>query len=118
MKIIKLNQRGGLLDILGGGMIPKILLVLLLVMLSLPLMMMSFPIVKYVVAVIIGFFIYELVVGSLGEGVLSYLITGVLLYFIVFKYLLFSASLMMIYVLLTVGGTSVIIWGLARFSKK
>ena len=61
------------------------------------------PIIKYVIMAILVFFIYENVSKALGKGVLTIIITGVLAYFIIYKYLYLSASMMMFYIFLMFG---------------
>jgi len=102
----------------GFPLILKILIVILIAVLVVPGAMALSPIVKYVIMAILVFFIYENVAKALGKGVLTIIITGVLAYFIIYKYLYLSASLMMFYIFLMFGVTSVFVWGTSTLSRK
>jgi len=102
----------------GFPLILKILIVILIAVLVVPGAMALSPIVKYVIMAILVFFIYENVAKALGKGVLTIILTGVLAYFIIYKYLYLSASLMMFYIFLMFGVTSVFVWGTSTLSRK
>jgi hypothetical protein len=96
----------------------KILIITVLSLLIVPSLMYVFPIVKYVMIAIIIFFIYELVAKSFGNTLISFLFTGLICYFFVYRYLFLSSVLIVFYFFLGAGIMSVIVWGTSRFSKK
>lgn len=100
------------------SMIIKMLIIVVIAVLIVPSIMFVFPIARYVIAILIAFFLFELVAKALGNNIFTYLISLVLIYFLVWKYLFLSASLMMMYLFLGAGFFSVLIWGTARFSNK
>lgn len=76
-----------------------------------PMIMVIFPPAKYLFALIMVFIIFSTVRGYLGDGILTYVLSGILIYFLVFKYLLITSSLWVFQILLGVGFGSVIMWG-------
>jgi|GEM_PF-1432142 len=112
------GEKGFLFGMLRvNSLILKIILILLIAILIVPSIMLVFPVARYIVGAIIGFFVFELIAKAFGNNVLTYIISAVIIYFLVFKYIFVSASLMMIYIFLGAGFFSVLIWGTARFSK-
>jgi hypothetical protein len=76
-----------------------------------------YPIVKYIIMAIIGFVIYGMVAEAFGNNVLTFIVVGILLYFILFKYFYISTAAFLLYFFLVYGFMSVFIWGTARFGK-
>ncbi|MFH1752516.1 MAG: hypothetical protein ABH821_06300 [archaeon] len=103
-----------------GNLIIIILMGFLAVMLLPPIAMTIFPPAKWLFAIIIVFVIYSMVRTYIGSPFLSIAITGVLVYFLVWKYLMFTSSIFVMQLLLGVGFGSALIWGLAMspFAKK
>jgi hypothetical protein len=119
LKNINSNKKAFLFGFLRTqSLIIKIILITIAVILIVPLLMYSFPIAKYVMIIIIIFFIFDIVVRSFGNNVLSYLVTAVLLYFLVYKYLFLTTSVLIFYFFLSAGIMSVFVWGTSKFSKK
>jgi chromate transport protein ChrA len=99
------------------SLVIKIILVIILSVIIVPSLMAIFPIVKYVMIAVICFFIFEIVQRSFGKNILTYLVTALILYFVVFKYLFLTTTLIIFYFFLATGVLSVFIWGTSRFSK-
>ena len=114
-----IGEKGGGLGLFSAmPLITKIVIVIVIAVLIVPGAMALSPIVKYVIMAILVFFIYDNVAKALGKGVLTIILTGVLSYFIIYKYLYLSASMMMFYVFLMFGVTSVFVWGTSTLSRK
>jgi len=114
-----MGQRGGIFSVFKGvPLLAKILIVTVLAVLIVPGAMIAFPIVKYVIMAILVFFIYENTSQAIGNNVLTFIITGVLSYFLIYKYLYLTASLMMFYLFLGFGLVSVFFWGTSTLSRK
>lgn len=101
----------------GASLIWKILIVILLVVLIIPILTYAFPILKYILMIIIGFVIFGMVAEAFGNNIITFIVVGILLYFLLIKYFYLSTSLFLLYFFLTYGFMSVIIWGTARFGK-
>jgi len=95
----------------NGNVIIFILIAFAVVLLLPPLIITVFPPAKYLFALIMVFILFSTVRGYLGDGVLTYVISGILIYFLVFKYLMVTSSLWVFQILLGVGFGSVIMWG-------
>jgi hypothetical protein len=103
----------------GLPLIIKILLVSVVVILIVPGAMVIFPWVKYVIMAIIVFFIYENSAQAFGEkNILTFIVTGILAYFLVYKYLFLTSAIMMAYLFLGFGLVSVFFWGTSTISRK
>lgn len=111
-----MNNRGFL------GAIPlivKILLISVVAILIVPGAMALFPIVRYVIMGLIVFFIYENASQAFGEkNILTFIVTGILAYFLVYKYLYLSSAIMMAYLFLGFGVMSVFFWGTSTISRQ
>ncbi|MDO8648047.1 MAG: hypothetical protein Q7R70_06585 [Candidatus Diapherotrites archaeon] len=94
-----------------GNVIIFILIAFAAVLLLPPLIITVFPAAKYLFALIMVFIIWSTVRGYLGDGILTYLFTGILIYFLVIKWLTVTSSLFVFQILLGVGFGSVIMWG-------
>ena len=119
LKNINSNKKAFLFSLFKTqSLILKIIIITLLVILIVPLLMYAFPIAKYVMIAIIIFFIFDIVVRSFGNSVLTYLVTLVLLYFLVYKYLYLTTGALIFYFFLSAGVMSIFVWGTSKFSKK
>jgi len=101
----------------GRSLVWKILIIILLVILVIPITVYFFPIAKYVIMIIIGFIIFGMVGQAFGNNILTFIIVGILLYFLLVKYFYVTSAMFLIYFFLMYGFMSVIIWGTARFGK-
>ncbi len=78
-----------------------------------PIVMMLFPAADIIIRVILVLLIFSTVRGYLGGGILSLIISGVLIYFLVIKWAYFTASMyVFFYFIMTFAITSVVIWGI------
>jgi len=94
-----------------GNVIIFILIAFACILLLPPLIITLVPAAKYLFALIMIFVIFSTVRAYLGDGILTWVISGILIYFLVFKYLMITASLWVFQILLAVGFGSVIMWG-------
>ncbi len=99
------------INFFGMSLVLKILVVMAIALLILPIMMRFFPVVRYVMIIIIVFFIYDIVSKAFGNNILTYLFTGVLLYFLIVRYLYFTTVAVIFYFMLSIGVMSVFVWG-------
>jgi len=105
-----MNQKGNLLLLILG--------VFLLIAILPAILMWLLPQSKLLFQIMMIFILYMTVRGYLGSGVLSIIVSAVLIYFLVFKYIEFTAGVFVIYTLLTLMAGSMIIWGLSVFARK
>lgn len=101
---MKMNEKGNLLIF--------ILLAFVVLALIPPLIMIMFPIADIIMRIILALIIFMTVRGYLGEGMLSLVVAGILIYFLVVKWAYFTASAYVIYFLMGLSFISVIIWGI------
>jgi glycogen synthase len=100
-------------------LIVKILVISVVAILIVPGAMFIFPWVKYVIMGLIIFFIYENAAQAFGEKhILTFIVTGILAYFLVYKYLYLTSAIMMAYLFLGFGLVSVFFWGTSTISRK
>lgn len=102
-----MNQSGNILVTIG-----LILAAFVGIALLPPLIMKMFPLADLLFRIVMVFLIFSIVRGYLGEGIMTWVISGVLIYFLVIKYAYFTASVYVLQILLGVGFASVIIFGL------
>ena len=94
-------------------MILFILIAFVVLALIPPVVMMLFPAADIIIRIILVFLIFSTVRGMLGGGILSLIISGVLIYFLVIKWAYFTASMyVFFYFIMTFAVTSVVIWGI------
>lgn len=98
-----MNEKGNFLII--------ILLLLIGSVVLLPVLMAVFPPIDIIVRIFLVFSIFMTVRGFLGNGVLTIIISGVLIYFLVIKWWWIGASGWMAITLATMGIFGVIVWG-------
>ncbi len=105
-------MKKGFIGIFGRmSLILKIFVITAMALLLIPILMTFLPVVRYVMILIIVFFIYDIVSKAFGNNILTYLFTGVLLYFLIFKYLYVSTIAVIFYFILSVGLMSMFVWG-------
>ena len=98
-----MNQRGNFLILIFALLIGSVVI--------LPILMVAFPPIDIIVRIILVFSIFMTVRGFLGNGVLTILISGILIYFLVIKWWWIGASGWMAITLATMGIFGVIMWG-------
>lgn len=84
---------------------------ILAIALLVPLVMYLYKPADIVFKLILIFTIFMTVRSFLGTGTLTLIISGILIWFMVFKYGYIFSSLYVLYTLLGIGFLSVIIWG-------
>lgn len=94
-----------------GNIIIFILIAFAVILLIPPLVLHLFPPASLLFKLLMIFIIFSTVRGYIGDGVLTWVISGILIYFLVFKYTDITASLYVFQLLLAVGFGSVIMWG-------
>ena len=95
-----------------GNIIIFLLIAFAFVLLLPPIILHAFPPAAWLFKIMMVFIIFATVRGYLGDGPLTWIISGVLIYFLVFKYTDITASLWVFQLLLAFGFGSVIIWGI------
>ena len=107
-------------DFFGFGMNQKgnviiFILIGFLVLALIPVLITSlFEPAKLIMQVVMIFDIYTTVRGYMGPGNLTIMISGILIYFMVFKWFEIFLSLYILQVLLGLGFMSVVVWGVGR----
>ena len=103
----------------NGNMIVIILFAFLIIALIPPIIMMVFPLADIIMRIILALIIFITVRGYIGDSPLSLIISGVLIYFLVIKWALFTASAyIFLYFLLSFSFLSVIVWGIGMNLRK
>gem|GEM_PF-725159 len=123
-KKIKQNEssaKNKLLDLLSfnamnqkGNVILYIIIAFAIIAILPPIFISIFPPAKYIFAIIIVFTIWGTVRMFLGDGALTWIISAVLIYLIVIQHLMLASSIFTLQMVLMLGVTSVIVWGIAR----
>lgn len=101
-----------------GNIILIIIAAIIGIMLLPPLVMAIWPPAKLLFQIMMIFMIYSLVRGYLGAGPLTIIISGILIWIMVFKYTAILASLWVFQMLLGVQFFSIIIWGVGTQLRK
>lgn len=96
----------------SGNLIIFVLLGFIALLLLPPILFAIFPITKIVFQIFAIFMIYATVRGYLGNNMISIIITGIFVYFLVFKYADIFASVWFLSTLLMFGFGSVVMWGI------
>ena len=105
-KPMMMNERGNVIVLVLIGF---------LIIAILPVIITSlFEPAKWIMQVIMIFAIWTTVRGYLGPGNLTVLVSGILIYFMVFKWFEIFLSLYILQVLLGLGFMSVVVWGIGR----
>lgn len=94
-----------------GNFLIIALLIMVGMIVILPVVMAVFPPVDIIVRIILVFSIFMMVRGYLGNGVLTIIISGILIYFLVIKWWWVGATGWMAIMLVSIGLFSVILWG-------
>ncbi len=84
-----------------------------------PMIMFFFPIADLVIRIVLVFLIFMTVRGYLGSGVLTIVVSGTLIYFLVIKWAYFTAAAYVaLYFLLSLQVFSIIIFGIGMGMRK
>jgi len=98
-----MNQRGNFILIAVGLMIAVIVL--------LPVLMYVFPPIDIIIKIFLVFMIFQTVKGFLGNGSLTLIVSGILIYLLVIKWWWIGASGWLAITLFSMGIFSIITWG-------
>ncbi|MFH0714534.1 MAG: hypothetical protein V1847_02545 [Candidatus Diapherotrites archaeon] len=96
----------------SGNVIVFILLGFAAILVLPPLILYLFPAADILFRIIAIFVIFSTVRGYIGDGAITYIISAILIYFLVFKYSSIFASVYVFQMLLSVSFTSVLVWGI------
>jgi hypothetical protein len=90
-----------------------ILVAFIIIALIPPLILYVFPPASFVMQLILSLLIYMTVRGYLGDGIITLMVSGLLIYIIVIKHLYLATSIyIFFYILMAFQFISVVIWGL------
>ncbi|HPM86151.1 MAG: hypothetical protein WC108_02900 [Bacteroidales bacterium] len=98
-----MNEKGNFIFIALGLMIGVVVL--------LPVLMYAFEPIDIIIKIFLVFMIFQTVRGFLGNGTMTLLVSGILIYFLVIKWWWIGASGWLIITLFTFGAFSIITWG-------
>ncbi len=101
----------------SGNVVVFILIGFAIILLLPPLILYLVPAADILFRIIAVFIIFSTVRGYIGDGTITYIISAILIYFLVFKYAYIFASVYVFQMLLAVSFTSVIIWGIGTRMK-
>ena len=96
----------------SGHLLIIILIAIFAVIFLLPILMYVSPIINIIIRIILVFLIITTVRGYLGSGVITLLISGVLIYYLVIKWWVVGATVSFAIMLMAFGVFGVIVWGL------
>lgn len=112
MKNILSNQKGSFGE--KGHIVLIILAIMGAIIFLLPLSMVIFQPIDILVRIILVFVIFTTVRGYLGPGVISIVVSGILIYFLVFKWWWIGAIGWWGLTLLGLGFFGVVVWGSSK----
>lgn len=95
-------------------LIPTVIVLMLLLIIVLPVGMVLFQPLDILVRIILVFVIFTTVRGYLGPGIISIIISGILIYYLVFKWWWVGAIGWWGITLLGMGVFGVIVWGSSK----
>jgi hypothetical protein len=104
-----MNQQGNILMILGVA-----IFLIIGAAVSLPLLMNFFPALDLIVKIMLIFVIIMTVRGYLGSSVLTLIVSGVLIYFLVLKWWWVASGVWFFTILMSFGLISVFVWGTSK----
>jgi hypothetical protein len=99
-----MNDRGGMLILIVVALVGSVVI--------LPIMMSAFEPLNIIVRIILAFTIITTVRGYIGNGVLSILISGILIYFLVIKWWFVASPVWLFTVFMGLNIIGMIVWGL------
>jgi len=116
------EKASGFLGLNSSGMLNIFLLILVAVIavIALPsIIMFLFPTADLIIRIILVFAIFMTVRGYLGNGLLTVVVSGVLIYFLVIKWAYFTAAAYIaLFFLLSLQVFSIIIFGIGMGMRK
>lgn len=111
-KTKNLNEKGSMNE--RGHIVIIILLIMGVIIILLPLSMTIFQPIDILVRIILVFVIFTTVRGYLGPGVISIIVSGILIYFLVFKWWWIGALGWWGLTLLSLGFFGLVVWGSSK----
>jgi hypothetical protein len=105
-----MNEKGNLLILIVLGIMASVVIV--------PVAMKLFWPVDIIVRIMLVFVIITTVRGYLGNSVMTLLVSGLLIYFLVIKWWYIAASSWIFLTLLSFGFFGVIVWGIGTTMRK
>lgn len=103
IKYSSINEKGNFIFIALALMIGVVLI--------LPILMVAFPPLDIIIRIMLVFVIFTTVRGFLGNGVLTIVISGILIYFLVVKWWWIGATGWFAITLATFGLFGIVTWG-------
>ena len=100
-----------------GNVVLFIIIGFLIVLAIPPLIITMFPAAALLFQVIMIFTIFTTVRQYIGDGMPTYIVSGILIYFLVFRYPEITSSLWVFQMLMMFGFTSAILWGIGTRMK-
>ena len=76
--------------------------------------MLAYPPAKVLFQIMLSLMLFNFVRERFGDGIFQYLLAGILIYFLVFKYLFVSAPFYILQMALAFGASGIIAFGFAR----
>ena len=101
----------------NGNLLLLILFAMIAVVFLLPVLMYLSPVINIIIRIILVFLIITTVRGYLGSSIITLIISGVLIYFLVIKLWWVGASVSFAIMLMAFGVFGVIVWGLGTTLK-
>ncbi len=95
-------------------LIPMVILLMILLVVILPIAMAVFPPIDILVKIILVISIFTTVRGYLGPGTISIIVSGILIYFLVFKWGFIGAMGWWGLTLMGMGFFGIIVWGSSK----
>lgn len=100
----KINEKGNLLFIIALAIIASVVI--------LPILMHLFQPLDILVRIILAFTIIATVRGYLGNGVLTIIVSGILIYFLVIKWWWVASPIWLFTIFLSLNIFGMIVWGI------
>ncbi len=104
-----MNEKGNVILILGVA-----IGLIIFASISLPIVMKVFPPADLIIRIMLVFVIITTVRGYLGSSVLSLIVSGILIYFLVFKWWWLASSVWFFTILMSFGLISIFVWGTSK----
>jgi len=104
-----MNEKGNVLLIIGVA-----IGAIILASLTMPILMKLVPAADLIVKIMLVFVIITTVRNYMGNGVITLIISGILIYFLVFKWAWLASGVWFFTILMSFGLASVFVWGTSK----
>ena len=101
----------------NGNLLLIILIAMIAMVFLLPALMYLSPVINIIIRIILVFLVITTVRGYLGSGIITLIVSGVLIYFLVIKWWWVGASVSFAIMLMAFGVFGVVVWGLGTTLK-